>query len=56
MDEIYNHLFSLDYPGGITQDLRRKTDVARSIIEMTRGDISITIQMTELRRCMEDDS
>jgi len=56
MDEIYNQLFSLDYPGGITQDLRRKTDVCRTIIERTRGDISITIQMTELRKCMEDDS
>ncbi len=48
MEDIYSHLFSLDYPKGITQDLRRKTDVARGIIEKTRGDISLTIQMNRL--------
>ncbi|MFX1257172.1 MAG: haloacid dehalogenase [Promethearchaeota archaeon] len=54
MDEVYTHLFSLDYPSGITQDLRRKTDIARNIIEKTRGDISISHQMNNLKRCIED--
>jgi translin len=54
MDEIHTQLFSLDYPSRITQDLRHKVDVARSIIEKTRGDISISLQMSELRRCIED--
>jgi len=53
MDEIYTYLFSLDYPSGITQDLRRKTDVARNIIERTRGDVSISLQMNSLRECIE---
>ena len=53
MDDIYTQLFSLDYPSGLTQDLRHKTDVARSIIEKTRGDVSISLQMTDLKRCME---
>jgi len=48
MEEIYTYLFSLDYPKGITQDLRRKTDVARGIIEKTRGDISLTSQINRL--------
>jgi len=53
MDEIYTYLFSLDYPSGITQDLRRKTDQARNIIERTRGDVSISLQMNSLRECIE---
>jgi len=53
MDDIYTQLFSLDYPSGLTQDLRHKIDVARSIIEKTRGDVSISLQMNDLKRCME---
>ena len=53
MDEIYTNLFSLDYPSGITQDLRPKTDRARSLIEKTRGDISISLQMNDLKTCIE---
>lgn len=53
MDEIYTNLFSLDYPSGITQDLRHKTDRARSLIEKTRGDISISLQMNDLKTCIE---
>jgi translin len=53
MDEIYTYLFSVDYPSGLTQDLRHKTDIARNIIEKTRGDVSITLQMHELKNCIE---
>jgi translin len=53
MDELYTYLFSIDYPSGLTQDLRHKTDQARNIIERTRGDISISLQMNELKRCIE---
>jgi translin len=53
MDEIYTYLFSVDYPSGLTQDLRHKTDIARNIIEKTRGDVSITLQMNELKNCIE---
>ena len=54
MDEIYTHLFSIDYPSGITQDLRHKVDVARNIIEKTRGDVSLAIQMNDLKSCIDD--
>jgi len=53
MDDIYTHLFSIDYPSGLTQDLRRKTDQARNIIEKTRGDVSLSLQMSDLKKCME---
>ena len=54
MDDIYTYLFSIDYPSGLTQDLRHKTDQARNIIEKTRGDVSISIQMSDLKSCMEE--
>ncbi len=54
MDEIYTYLFTIDYPSGVTQDLRHKVDVARNIIEKTRGDISLAIQMDDLKRCFNN--
>jgi translin len=54
MDEIYTNLFSVDYPVGVTQDLRHKVDVARNIIEKTRGDVSLAIQMNDLKQCFEN--
>jgi len=56
MDEIYTYLFTIDYPVGVTQDLRRKVDIARNIIEKTRGDISLAIQMDDLKRCFENNT
>ncbi|KKK43452.1 hypothetical protein LCGC14_0404700 [marine sediment metagenome] len=53
MDDIYTQLFSIDYPAGVTKDLRHKVDVARNIIEKTRGDVSLAIQMNELRECFD---
>ena len=56
MDEIYTYLFSVDYPVGVTQDLRHKVDVARNIIEKTRGDISLAVQMNDLKLCFEKEN
>ncbi|NVM36038.1 MAG: haloacid dehalogenase [Candidatus Lokiarchaeota archaeon] len=53
MDEIFTYLFTIDYPSAVTQDLRHKVDVARNIIEKTRGDISLAIQMDDLKSCFE---
>ncbi|HEY3473493.1 MAG TPA: haloacid dehalogenase, partial [Anaerolineales bacterium] len=39
MDEIYAVLVTMDYPDAITNGLRRQTDLARSIIEKTRGEV-----------------
>ena len=54
MDEIYTYLFSIDYPTGVTQDLRHKVDVARNVIEKTRGDVSLAIQMNDLKKCFQN--
>jgi translin len=56
MDDIYNVLVTMDYPDGITHGLRRLTDVARSIIERTRGDYTTSKIQDSLRRALEEHS
>lgn len=53
MDEMYYLLVSMDYPDGITLGLRRLTDVARSIIERTRGDFTTSSIQSALRDALE---
>jgi len=53
MDEMYYLLTSMDYPDGITLGLRRLTDVARSIIERTRGDFTTSSIQSALRDALE---
>jgi translin len=54
MDDIYYVLVSMDYPDGITFGLRRLTDVARSIIERTRGDFTTSMIQKSLRDALEE--
>lgn len=49
VDDMYYLLVSMDYPDGITMGLRRLTDVARSIIERTRGDFTTSTVQSALR-------
>jgi translin len=53
MDDMYYVLVSMDYPDAITGSLRRSTDVARSIIEKTRGDLSVSLVQRDLRDALE---
>ncbi len=50
MDDIFSILVTMDYPDAITHGLRRQTDVARSIIERTRGDITFSLRGEHLER------
>jgi translin len=52
MDDIYSVLVTIDYPDAITNGLRRQTDVARSIIERTRGDITFSLRGEHLERAI----
>ena len=54
MDDIYYLLITMDYPDAMTGGLRRTTDVARSIIERTRGDLSTTIIQQGLKTALEE--
>ena len=54
MDDIYYVLVSMDYPDALTGGLRRTTDVARSIMERTRGDLSLTLVQANLQRAIAE--
>ena len=48
MEHIYSELTSLDDAYIIVNGLRRKGDVARRLIEITRGDITIEVRRNDL--------
>jgi translin len=52
MDDIYSVLVTMDYPDAITSGLRRQTDLARSIIEKTRGDITFSLRGEHLEQAI----
>jgi translin len=52
MDEIYSVLVTMDYPDAITNGLRRQTDLARSIIEKTRGDVTFSLRGEHLEQAI----
>ncbi|MCS6906659.1 MAG: haloacid dehalogenase [Anaerolineales bacterium] len=48
MDDIFAVLVTMDYPEAITGGLRRLTDIARSLIERTRGDLTLSLRHEKL--------
>jgi translin len=48
MDDVFTQLLTMDYPDAITDGLRRRTDLARGIIERTRADITVSFRQNEL--------
>ena len=52
MDDIYSILVTMDYPDAITNGLRRQTDLARGIIEKTRGDITFSLRGGHLEKAI----
>ena len=53
MDEIYGALMLVSYPDAITGNLRRQVDVLRSVLERTRGDLTLTWEHERLRIALE---
>ena len=53
MEEIFYLLASVDYPDAITGNLRRSTDVTRSLLEKTRGDLTMSLVQGDLREALE---
>jgi translin len=53
MEEMFGVLVTMDYPDAITMNLRRSTDVSRSLIEKTRGDLSIAAVQRDLRGALD---
>jgi translin len=50
MDEFVDLLAEVDYPDGMTNGLRRTTDVSRSLVERSRSDLTATVIQDRLRR------
>ena len=48
MEEIYYLLMLFDYPDAITRGLRRKSDLARSMLERTRGDLTNALEIARM--------
>ncbi len=52
MDDIYAVLVTMDYPDAVTYGLRRLTDIARSLLERTRGDVTLSLRQDALERSL----
>jgi len=52
-ENLYDALMGFDYPKAIVGDLRRKQDVARSLIERTRADVTNAILQRDLSEKLE---
>lgn len=52
MDDIYAVLVTMDYPDAVTGGLRRLTDIARSILERTRGDVTLSLRHERLEQTL----
>lgn len=50
MDDIYAQLVTMDFPDALTFGLRRRTDIARSIIERTQADVTVSYRQQELEK------
>lgn len=54
LEDLYGLLVTIDYPDAITMNLRRSTDVARSLIEKTRGDLAIAAMQQGIERALDE--
>jgi len=54
MDQIVDRLAEIDYPDGMTNGLRRTTDVSRSLVERSRSDLTATVVQERLRNDLRD--
>ena len=52
IEEIYYLLMLFDYPDAITRGLRRKSDLARSMLERTRGDLTNALELTKVQESL----
>ncbi len=48
MDDLYSLLIMLDYPDGLTYNLRKKIDIIRNLTEKTRGDVTLALNRIDL--------
>jgi translin len=49
MDAVYGRLITFDFPDALTHGLRRQTDIVRSVLERTRGDLTASLRQQRLQ-------
>jgi predicted translin family RNA/ssDNA-binding protein len=54
METIYAELINLDEAHILVHELRRKCDVARRVLEATRGDVTIEVRRSQLEDSIKD--
>jgi len=47
-------LVTMDYPDAVTHGLRRLTDICRSLVERTRGDMTISLRQKSLENSLRN--
>ena len=53
MEELFLVMMRFDYPDAIVS-IRRKQDIARSVLEKTRGDVSLAVSIERLHTRLND--
>lgn len=53
MDDIYTALTTVDFPDALTGGLRRTTDLVRSVLERTRGDLTMSLRQSQLEKALK---
>jgi translin len=53
MEEIYGVLVTVDFPSALTGGLRRTTDVLRSVLERTRGDLTMSMRQAAMQEALQ---
>jgi translin len=51
-DDVYNIMLVTDFPDALTGSLRRTTDQLRTVLERTRGDLTMTMRQRRLERLL----
>ena len=54
MQDIYGLLVTIDFPDAITGGLRRQTDIVRSVLERTRGDLTVSLRQQHLEESLRN--
>jgi translin len=54
MDEVYDLLFTFDFPDAVTGGLRRRVDQLRGVLERTRGDLTQALRQDMLMAALDE--
>jgi translin len=54
MNEVTDLLETIDFPEAVTGGLRRTTDQLRSVVERTRGDVTLSLDRKKLENQLKD--